>query len=139
MQVHHHQCGARGVVLMTTKVQQTTGQNQNGGNSTLGNKKRAEMPLPPILTTSSRRAKATTIGSGPPLEKGGSITVTEKIENANQWRAAFRAESFDDEIVRLGFLIARKDMQLAVLGLAYAWLREVLTPQIVEGILLIKE
>ena len=48
-------------------------------------------------------------------------------------------ESFDDEIVRLGFLIARKDLQLAVLGLAYAWLREVLTPQIVEGILLIKE
>ena len=49
------------------------------------------------------------------------------------------ARSFDDEIVRLGFLIARKDMQLAVLGLAYAWLREVLTPQIVEGILLIEE
>ena len=141
MQVHQHQCinietsrmqcnsnssnstGARGVALMFTTVQQTTGQKQNGGSSTLGPKKRAEMPLPPVQTTSSRRAKAVTTGSGPPLEKGGRITVR-----------AFRAESFDDESVRLGFLIARKDMQLAVLGLACAWLREVLTPLIIEGI-----
>ena len=57
------------------------------------------------------------------MEKGGRITVR-----------AFRAESFDDESVRLGFLIARKDMQLEVLGLAYAWLRAVLTPLIIEGI-----
>ena len=82
--MQQHRYGALGVVLIT-KVQQTTGQKQNGGNNKLGKKKkRAEMPMPPVLTTSSRRAKAEMIGRGPPSEKGGSITVTEKIENKNQ-------------------------------------------------------
>ena len=76
-------CGARGAEMMFTTAQSTIGQRRSGGSSTLGKKKRAEMPLPP---NQSRRA--VTIGSGPPTEKGGKITVK-----------TFRAESFDDEIM----------------------------------------
>ena len=76
-------CGARGAEMMFTTAQSTIGQRRNGGSSTLGKKKRAEMPPPP-----SQSRRAVTIGSGPPTEKGGKITVR-----------TFRAESFDDEIM----------------------------------------
>ena len=77
------QCGALGAVLTTT-VQQTTGVQEPGGSNKLGKKKkRAEMPMPPVPTTSSQKAKAKTIGRDPPSEKGGNSAVTEKIENKN--------------------------------------------------------
>ena len=57
------------------------------------------------------------------------FVVTQKVLRAGQ-----KARGFDGTSVRLGFLIARKDMQLVALGLAYAWLRAVLTPLIIKGI-----
>ena len=58
------------------------------------------------------------------------FVVTQKVLRAGQ-----KARGFDGTSVRLGFLIARKDTHLEALGLAYAWLREEVTPLTVEGIL----
>ena len=64
-------------------------------------------------------------------------TTDDELNEMFVVRAGQIARGFDGKNVLLGFLIARTDTQLVVLGLACAWLRAVLTPHAVEGILFI--
>ena len=75
------------------------------------------------------------------IQAGGEAATPREISTTKTLRepvgvsANPKTRGFDAEFVLVGFLIARTHIHLAVLGLAYAWLREEVTPLTVEGIL----